>query len=271
MIAGMDYGDTLSALVSWAEDCPAVRALVLTGSAAQGTDHLLSDRDLQVFTTDITALLEDEPWWEQLGEVLVVERLEDGDGNPTRLVYYAGGKLDFTLLPAEDLRGRIYERPFRVLLDKDGTAGTASHRPMVPPAPKAAEFWESVNWAWAAALMEAKAIVRDEPWSAKLRDQDLKAELLRMIEWDHRARYGGDFDTRYLGTRLRSWMDSDVQAELEHCWSGFGARESERALLATVGLYCRLAERTARRLDFAVFDHERVGAELRTILRSGPR
>lgn len=119
--------------------------------------------------------------------------------------------------------------------------------------------------------MEAKAIVRDEPWSAKLRDQDLKAELLRMIEWDHRARYGGDFDTRYLGTRLRGWRDRDVQAELDHCWSGFGARDAERALLATVGLYCRLAERTAEHLDFAVFDHERVAAELHTILCSGSR
>ncbi|WP_063054042.1 aminoglycoside 6-adenylyltransferase [Nocardia arthritidis] len=267
----MDYGDVLSALVSWAEACSGVRALVLTGSAAEGTDHPLSDRDIQVFATDVPALLEDESWWERLGEVLVVERLEDSDGNPTRLVYFGGGKLDFTLLPAEDLGGRVYERPFMVLLDKDGTAGTASYRPLVASAPGAGEFWESVNWAWAAALMEAKAIVRDEPWSAKLRDHDLKAELLRMIEWDHRARYGGDFDTRYLGTRLRSWMDSDVQAELEHCWSGFGVREAARALLATVGLYCRLAERTARHLDFAVFDHERVAAELQTILRSGLR
>lgn len=123
-----------------------------------------------------------------------------------------------------------------------------------------------MNWAWAAALREAKAIVRDEPWSAKLRDQDLEAELLRMIEWDHRARYGGDFDTRYLGTRLRSWMDSDVQDELEHCWSGFSVRETERALLATVGLYRRLAERAAERLDFADFDHGRVRAELHAIL-----
>jgi aminoglycoside 6-adenylyltransferase len=75
-----------------------------------------------------------------------------------------------------------------------------------------------------------RAIVRDETWSAKLRDQDLKAELLRMIEWDRRARYGGDFDTRYLGTRMRCWMDNDVHTELARCWSGFGVRETEQAL-----------------------------------------
>jgi len=270
MITGMDYGVAMSALVSWAEVRPDVRGLGLTGSAAQGNAHPLSDRDIQVFTTDIPALLEDESWWVCLGDVLVVERLEDGDGNPTRLVYYTGGKLDFTLLPAPSLNGRTYERPYTVLLDKDGTADTTSYRSERAAAPTAGEFRESVNWAWAAALMAAKAIVRDEPWSAKLRDQDLKEELLRMIEWDHRARHGGDFDTRYLGTRLRHWMDNDVQAELERCWSGLGARETEQALLATVSLYRGLAERTARHLDLPLFDHERVAAELHTILRSDP-
>ncbi|AXB48430.1 adenylyltransferase [Amycolatopsis albispora] len=267
----MDYGDAISTLISWARTRPDVRGLVLTGSAAEGTAHPLSDRDIQVFATDVPALLEDESWWTRLGEVLVVERLEDDDGNPTRLVYYAGGKLDFTLLPAVAFAGRSYDRPFKVLLDKDGAAGTVVHRPEVAMAPEADEFSESVNWAWAAALMAAKAIVRDEPWSVKLRDHDLKEELLRMIEWEHRARYGSGFDTRYLGTRLRRWMDSDVQAELERCWSGFGARDSEQALLATVSLYRRLAERTARHLGFPVFDHERVAAELHTILRSGTK
>lgn len=51
----------------------------------------------------------------------MVERLEDEDsGYPTRLIYYKGGKLDFTLIPAEDLPTVEHDRPFRVLLDKDG-------------------------------------------------------------------------------------------------------------------------------------------------------
>lgn len=59
--------------------------------------------------------------------------------------------------------------------------------------------------------MCAKATVRDELWAAKFRDQDLNARLLQMIEWDHRARYGADYDTRYLGTRMTTWMDPDVR------------------------------------------------------------
>ncbi|MEV3966105.1 hypothetical protein AB0M34_35450 [Nocardia sp. NPDC050193] len=46
---------------------------------------------------------------------------------------------------------------------------------------------------------------------------------------------------------------------------------AEEALLTTVGRYRRLAERTAQRLDFAVFDHDRAAVEMDTILRFGSR
>lgn len=81
--------------------------------------------------------------------------------------------------------------------------------------PSAATFVQSVELAWAAALMQAKAIVRDEPWSAKVRDQELKEELLNMVVWDHICRYGPDFDTHFLGARMRRWMDV-LQTILAH-------------------------------------------------------
>lgn len=84
---------------------------------------------------------------------------------------------------------------------------------------------------------DCEAIVRDEPWSVMTRDADLKAELLRMIEWDHTIRYGTGRDVRYLGTRMRQWMDRDVQERLEECWATFGG-DSCGALLRTVDL-CR--------------------------------
>ena len=76
---------TLSKPRQWADNREDVRALVLTGSAAAGTEHALSDRDIEVFTTDVPALVVNESWWSELGNILVVERLQDGEGNPTRL------------------------------------------------------------------------------------------------------------------------------------------------------------------------------------------
>ncbi|WGD38405.1 aminoglycoside 6-adenylyltransferase [Lysinibacter sp. HNR] len=262
----MDYTQVINTLVHWASTRDDIRALVLTGSAASHTAHPLSDRDIEVFSTDVPALLTDETWWRALGEVLVIERLTDGENNPTRLVYYRGGKIDFTLLPPEQLRARPRSQAFRVLLDKDNIASSLSLHKQTALPPSAQDFNESINWAWAAALMQARAIVRHEPWSAKIRDADLKKELLRMIEWDHHARYGSGFNTHHRGARMRQWMDAEVQQALEQCWAGFSAEDSIRALRATTTLYRSLAGRTATNLALPDFNHGQLETELHRIL-----
>lgn len=87
-----------------------------------------------------------------------------------------------------------------------------------------------------------------------------------MIEWDHLARHDADFDIRYLGTRMRQWMDADIQHALEHCRGSLDGDDSGRAFLATVELYRTLAERTAAALELPHFDHERVEAEIQAVL-----
>lgn len=267
----MDYEQTLAELTDWAMKNDSVRAMVMTGSGGAKTDHSLSDRDIEIYSTGVEALLTDESWWMGLGQVLVVERLENPGHHPTRLVYYVGGKLDFNLLNAERLADQVYDRPFQVLVDKDGT--TASLQVASPTWVQlgACEFDESVNWAYAAALMCAKAVVRGELWSAKIRDNDLKDQLLEMIEWDHQARYGPGFDTRYLGTRMNEWMDADVRETLLTCWGHLDAADTESALRSSIALYVTLATRTATNLGLPAFDHDVLSAELETILSQCPR
>ena len=214
-----------------------VCAVVLTGSAVTGAQHALSDRDVELHARDTSVLEAEDSWWRELGDVLAVERMENGGDRPTRLVYFVGGKIDFTLIHIADQRGS-YDRPFRVLLDKDGVASEFTLAAPLPEVPDQEPFDECCHWFAAAALMEAKAIVRDETLSEMIRDVDLKAQLLRMIEWDHNARYGTNPDVRYLGTRMRQWMDPDVQHRLEDGASVFG-RDNRDALMATIVLLRR--------------------------------
>lgn len=266
----MDYKRTIEELKCLAAGDDRIRALILTGSGAAGTAHPLSNRDIEVVTTAIDDLIDDESWWTGLGEVLVVERLEDADENPTRLAYYIDGKIDFTLLTPARLRDRTYDRSFTVLLDKDGlTANINQNSPEWEP-PEADEFEESIHWAYAAALMCAKALVRSELWSAKFRDNDLKEQLLEMIEWDHRARYGAQYDTRYLATRMNEWMDEDIRDELSSCWGHFSALDSALALRHTLTLYRRVSERTSVAYGFRPrVDSEQVVDEIEAILANG--
>lgn len=261
---GMDYQHTLDALVSWAAEEPNVRAVILTGSAAAQSQHPLSDRDIELHVRETTPLEESDDWWSHLGDVLAVERLENGDDQPTRLIYYVGGKLDFTLVSVDEDHGE-YDRPFSVLLDKDGAAQRFELVERTLELPDQELFDECTNWAAAAALMAAKAIVRDEPWSVVTRDADFKAELLRMIEWDHNLRYGSDRDVRYLGTRMRQWMDADVQDRLAQCWTTFGG-DNRAALRSSLDLFEELADRVASRSDLIDFHHGTVRSEVERIL-----
>ncbi|WP_288143202.1 aminoglycoside 6-adenylyltransferase [Rhodococcus sp. 14-2483-1-2] len=262
----MDYDLAVRSVLTWAMQNDNVRAVVLTGSAATQAQHPLSDRDLELYVRNAESLENDDSWWLDLGDVLAVERLENGDDQPTRLVYYVGGKLDFTLVNAVEAAGE-YDRPFQVLLDKDDLTVSFSLRAHEPNLPDQGQFDECCNWASAAALMAAKAIVREEPWSVITRDADLKSELLRMIEWDHNIRYGTTRDVRYLGTRMRQWMDQDIQARLVGCWAMFGD-DSGQALTATLELFQELADRIARATNLGGFHHAAVRKEVDRILNA---
>ena len=262
--SGMDYQRALDAVLSWATEEPNVRAVVLTGSAAAQSQHPLSDRDIELHVRETTPLEESDDWWSHLGDVLAVERLENGDDQPTRLIYYVDGKLDFTLVRVDEDRGE-YDRPFSVLLDKDGVAERFELVERTLELPDQELFDECTNWAAAAALMTAKAIVRDEPWSVATRDADFKAELLRMIEWDHNLRYGSDRDVRYLGTRMREWMDADIQDRLSRCWTTFGGG-NRAALRSSLDLFEELAGRIASHAALIDFPHGAVRSEVDRIL-----
>ncbi|HTW06401.1 MAG TPA: aminoglycoside 6-adenylyltransferase [Acidimicrobiales bacterium] len=268
----MDHERVISKVVAWANTEENIRLVVLVGSVGRGDADVdeLSDLDLQLYVTDPERLLADPTWHRRFGEVLVVENLPNPGWYPTRLCYYVDAKIDFILTPVGDIGVDTYDEPFRVLLDKDH----ASERlPLAPPRhslPSEPEFSECVNWFYAAAIMGARCVARDEPWLAKNRDADAKQELLKMIVWDHRARYGPDYDTWFLGKHLDQWMDADVREALDRCWGAFPVADARAALIATVELYERLACRTAEALGLAqpLIDGPR--AEVARILATAP-
>jgi aminoglycoside 6-adenylyltransferase len=110
--------------------------------------------------------------------------------------------------------------------------------------------------------MWAKYLGRDDLWAAKQRDWDSKTQLLLMLEWDHKARKGGDYDTWYRGVHLRDWVDADLLDHIAACWSGFARPDALQALHASLALFDRLSTRTATAFGITPFDsagvHERI-------------
>jgi aminoglycoside 6-adenylyltransferase len=261
---------TLDLLVGWATREENIRAVVLTGSTARGATDAYSDLDIELYVVDAAPLLLHEDWYRQFGTVLVVEALENEDWYPSRLVYYAGGKIDFTIIPLSVLeRAMEYDRPFQVVLDKDGRQN-AFHAISAPSAvpPSEAEFLECVHWFYAAVIMWAKQRIRQDPFAATLRDRDSKDQLVRMVEWDHRARKGWDYDTWYRGVHLREWADPELLSAIEATWGSVDPEDARRAILASLDLFGLMSTRTARSLGYIPFDDSGVRAEVARLLRA---
>lgn len=264
----MDMTATLDHVLRWARTEDNVRAVVLTGSAARGTADAFSDLDIELYVWDWARLLTHDGWYRQFGRVLVVEALENDGWNPTRLVYYAGGKIDFTIL-ADSLLGRNveFDRPYRVLVDKDGTAGAFSLVPVPGTQPPTEEtFRRCINWFYAALIMWSKQVTRGDLWAAKIRDWNSKELLLQMLEWDHKARKGWEYDTWHLGVRMREWADPELLPAIEATWCGTDATESAHAIRASLDLFDTLSTRTADALGYARFDAEGVRDEVERLL-----
>lgn len=266
----MNQAAVLERVLGWARADDNVRALVLTGSLAgnDGTADAYSDLDVELYVADPALLLENDDWFHRFGEVLVVEALENPGWNPTRLVYYAGGKIDFMVAPVSVAAGGVrYDRPFQALIDKDGLGNAfgVEPRPGGQP-PAAAEFLRCINWFYAAAIMWAKYLARGDPWAAKVRDWDSKTQLLQMMEWDHKARKGWEYDTWHHGLRMRDWMDPELLPRLEECWSGFSPTDSVRALRASLDLFDALSTRTAVALGIEPIESARVRRRVEQLL-----
>lgn len=269
-VSAVDHKVILQQVVAWARRDDNIRVVVLTGSIARGENAFdaLSDVDVELYVKDPSVLLGETGWYEQFGEVLVVEDLENPGWNPTRLVYYANGKIDFMIASTKVIAGGVFhERQFELLLDKDNVQGSFRQRPSRHADPPGRdEFLGCVHHFYAAVIMWAKYLVREDPWSAKIRDWDSKKLLLKMVEWDQKSGKGWDLDTWSDGARLRDWADPALVTQLDGCWSGISRDDSTRALLNSVSLFDSISTRVATALGMQRFDADAVRKRIERLL-----
>ena len=250
-------------IVEWASHDESVRALLLVGSRGrnEAVDEL-SDFDIAVFTTTLVPHTSEDLWLHRIGEVWVCipeEFDRDGEAVPTRLVIFDGGvKVDFAFYrlgvlerfdEGDELRGG-----FEVLVDKEGTTrnlrspnGSAfKHRE-----PTEAEFVHHVSEFWFECYYVAKYLRRGELWLAKTIDGNLKAFLLKAIEWNEQARHGRDYETHYSGKEMKAWVSPATWERLHATFAHFDGIDSWESLFATMQLFRDLARETAELLSFS--------------------
>lgn len=266
------HAGIMAAVLQWAQHDENIRAIVQTGSSSRspGASDRFSDRDIELICRDPGPLLTDDAWIHAIAPVWVALSFEnDPDDFETRLVFYEGGrKVDFTIAVRSRLDAMIatgdldplYERGYRVLLDKDGlTSGLPAPTGRAPrlPLPTEEQFAASVTEFWFEAAHMPIYLTRGDLWVVKLRDGTMKAMLLRMLEWHALVTHGPDTDVWHIGTKMQRWTDPQTWADLHSVFGHFDAADSFRALEATMRLFTLLAHEVADHAGFTVPDAER--------------
>ncbi len=148
--------------------------------------------------------------------------------------------------------GADYDGPYLVPVDKDGRADRLEPTVGVPP-PSADDFRRCIDWFYSAALQYAKAVVRNDPWPIKIRDADLKAQLLQMLEWEHGVRTGWASRPPHNGSRIAEWAAPDIAADIAACWGDFSMQASIDGLRNSMRLFDLATGRVA---DSLAYDEE---------------
>jgi len=257
-------GTFLQTIVEWAQGRTDVVALIMTGSRArpEGIVDAFSDYDLEIFTTDPRLYTSSDEWMREIEDVWVYLPTTSNRGCETRLVVFEGGKkADFSIWPAGAVERSVerqtlddlYDRGFRVLVDKDGLASrlpSPSHAPPAARPPAEAEFRAAVQEFWFEASQIPKYLRRDDLWVVKHRAWTMKQLLFRMAEWHAIASHSAGYDIWHVGIRMKDWFAPEVWQRLHKVFGRFDAADSRRALLETISLFRDLASETARLLRY---------------------
>ncbi len=262
----MEPDDLLARIVAWAAGDANVRALIMTGSRARGDGHVdeFSDFDIEIIADEPAALVRVDGWWRAFGRVWVCLPTISGRRHETRLVLYEGGmKVDFSLCGRERLAAMVaakaldglYERGYRVLIDKDGRTNALPAPSGAFPAkkpPGQTEFTAVVDEFWFEAAHIPRYILRGDLWVVKFRDWTMKELLRKMLEWHAIARSARAVDVWHIGTHMTDWINEETQREMRFIFSAFDARSSWDGLIATTALFRRLATETAAALGYVI-------------------
>lgn len=251
----------LEKIYQWAIITDNVRALVQTGSLvrADGLVDEFSDIDIEIIAREPQLLAVTDGWIGTIGEIITVLHLDAGGDQqwPTRLTIFEGRiKIDFTLaglsrlthMAADNQLAPLYQRGYRVVLDKDNLAQRLPAATMTSPArsvPAEAHFCQRVEEFWFEAFHVTGYLARNELFLVKQRDWTMKELLLEMIEWHVIVHSEGLTDIWHGGKGMRTWAGENIWLELQATFAHFDAEDARRAYAATTTLYARLAREIA--------------------------
>lgn len=254
--------DVLETIKRWAKDEDVVRTVILTGSRAQPHAVLdaLSDYDLVVYATDLSAFSKGDEWLSAFGEVMVrwprMPRSTLREDWITRLVLFSDGvRIDFQIGPVSPLVLGDLDAGYEVLVDKDGATASLqapTHSAYHVARPSYEAYASLVNDFWWDATYVAKYLRRDElPFAAHMLGQMLRDRFLRMIlEWDLGCKSGWTSNAGVHGRYLKRLLEPAQYEEYLSTYAGAEIEENWAAFFNLLKLFRKLAMQVGQELGY---------------------
>jgi aminoglycoside 6-adenylyltransferase len=267
----LTYEDLIQRVITWAESNSAVRAALLLGSRAR-TNHPAdewSDLDVLVFAENPDQFIQSSDWVKTIAPfwLTFIERAGDGESWERRTLFEGGLDVDLAFNTPEWLDGiqgeippimvDIVRRGVKVLVDKDGNLARVLSMPMPDCSPSGKpsqhDFNNAVSDFWYHTLWSARHLRRGELWWAKsCVDMYLQGLLRQMLEWHAHALKGDGHDTWMRGRFLEEWADPRAVDQLKNTFAHYDAKDTARALRATMDLFRWLEDETVEKWGFSI-------------------
>ncbi|MFV0395521.1 MAG: aminoglycoside 6-adenylyltransferase [Coprobacillaceae bacterium] len=239
----------------YAKDNTNIRAALVMGSRARKNHPAdqWSDLDILVYCQNPKTELMDASWLDGFGKVVTTVISKTAVGDEERLTLFDGGyQVDTVyynleglqvLADAETIYGALARGAY-VIVDKDNKfinfedknfnlnlKNTINEEP----------FINLVNMFWFLSMYIAKQALRDNLWTAKNAESDLRNILLQIIEWHEKMNHNDNYDTWYGGKFINEWAQSNIIEDIKNIFSGYSKEEILTETKACMQLFKRLS------------------------------
>lgn len=232
-----------------------IRAAFVMGSRAR-KDHPAdewSDLDIFIYCHYPEKELRDATWLSDFGKVVTSIISKTAAGDVERLTLFEGGyQVDTvyfdmaalqSLLEADVIRGAL-ARGLYPLVDKDKLLLQLENKKFeldLRNNISEEQFMNVVNGFWFLSIYIAKQALRNNLWTAKKQENNLREFILQMVEWYEKMVRGDDYDTWYAGKFINEWAYLAIIEDFKQIYTGYTQKEIIKGVQASMQLFKRLS------------------------------
>ncbi|MDR6921055.1 AadS family aminoglycoside 6-adenylyltransferase [Chryseobacterium sp. 2987] len=262
--------EKLKQIISWAEDNPDVRAVLLTSSLVNPYAPVddFSDLDVELVFENRAPYETHNDWLSLFGTPISMieedDRVFEGKHAMKMVLYRDHVKVDFKLYQKEDFLAEIqqdslpedWDVGYKILVDKDDLTKELkppTYQSVMIHKPKEEDFNKLINDFWWDTTYVAKCLQRGDIFYAKFMTENVIRTdyLVPLIEWHIGESQGwNNITTNKHGRLFPKYLPEDLWNRVESTFSGSNIEDNWISLLAFADLVHELGAALAQKLNF---------------------